>query len=327
MHKIAASLDCNRDPRNDTLLVKLSNKHLAILAVIACNLIWGTAPPIFKWSLSSVEPITLGFFRFFLGTLFILPLTAFDLKITKKDAISLAIAGFFSVFLNIFCYFIGLRYAPSINVTIIGAAGPIFVLIASGYFLHEKISKKIMYGTILSLLGVAFIVLKPIVEQGFHGDFLGNFLFLLSTFASLPYYFVLKRIIHNYSPAKLTFWVFFFGQLCFLPAVIWETQQPGYYFFFNIQSVLGIIFGSLFSSMLAWLMQAYALKFLLASEVTIFSYLDPIFTAVAAVLLLGEKITITYILGSLLVFAGIFIAEGRLYQNRIVHHHHRVRGF
>ena len=42
------------------------NLHLAILAVIAANIIWGATPPIFKWALEEINPFTLAFFRFFL---------------------------------------------------------------------------------------------------------------------------------------------------------------------------------------------------------------------------------------------------------------------
>ncbi len=305
--------------------MKLSKKHAAIIAILIANIIWGAAPPIFKWSLVSVGPMTLGFLRFFIGTLLLLPLTATNLHIKQKDILRLILAGFFSVFLNIAFYYVGLGYAPSINVTIIGAAGPIFILVASGHFFHERVSAKIMYGTLISLAGVLIIIFRPMFESGINGSIVGNFLYLLSTLASLPYFFVMKGIIDDYSPIKLTFWIFFFGQLFFLPAFLWEANQAGYIFAFNMQSAIGIFYGAVLSSTVAWLFQAFALKYLLASEVTIFTYLDPVFTALVAVSLLGEVITFSYILGSALVFGGIFFAEGRFRQHKPIHRH-RIRG-
>ncbi len=292
--------------------MKLTKIHLAVLALITTSIIWGAAPPIFKWSLESVGPFTLGFLRFFFASIFILPLAAKYLKVQKKHFLLILSAAFVSVPLHIGFFLFGLQFAPSINVPIIGAAGPVFIIIASGRLLHERINKKVIYGTVLSLIGVLAIVLRPIIESGWSGNVTGNFFFLLSTIMAIIHLFIIKRLVPHYSPATITFWTFFIGQLFFLPMMFWEMQQPGYIFDWNTRSAVGIIYGALFSSGMAWLFHAFAVKQLPASEIGIFSYLDPIITAVVAMPLLGETITVSYLLGGIFVFLGIFIAEGKV---------------
>jgi len=46
-----------------------------ILAIIIAEVIWGAAPPIFKYSLQEVPPFTLAFIRFFTAS-FIFPTSA-----------------------------------------------------------------------------------------------------------------------------------------------------------------------------------------------------------------------------------------------------------
>ncbi|MBU3979441.1 DMT family transporter, partial [Patescibacteria group bacterium] len=58
-------------------------------------------------------------------------------------------------------------------------------------------------------------------------------------------------------------------------------------------------------------------KYISASEVAVFSYTDPIIAIVIAKPLLGETITNTFLIGSLLVFFGIFISENRIHYHPI----------
>jgi drug/metabolite transporter (DMT)-like permease len=304
--------------------MKLHKVQLAVIAIIIATIIWGAAPPIFKWSLESIQPFTLGFLRFFFASILILPLAAKHLHVAKKHWITLFIIAFVSVPLHIGFFLVGLELAPSINVPIIAAAGPIFVMIFSGRLLKERVSQKIIFGTLISLGGVLVIVIRPIIENGWDGNVLGNFFFLLSTITAVAHLFLLKRIINQYHTATITFWTFFIGQLFFLPMMIWEMQSPSYTFIFNTESFVGIVYGAIFSSGIAWLIHAYAVKYLPASEVSIFAYLDPIITALVAIPLLNETITFSYLLGGTLVFLGIFIAEGRIPQYTL---HKLANGF
>ena len=77
--------------------------------------------------------------------------------------------------------------------------------------------------------------------------------------------------------------------------------------------MLGISFGVLFASLIAHLLFTFGIKFIKTSEIGIFAYVDPIATAIVAIHLLGETITFYYLLGAILVFAGIFIAEKRIH--------------
>lgn len=292
--------------------MRLTKPQLAILALIIANVIWGAAPPIFKWSLESIEPFTLGFIRFYLATILLLPFTWRHLKIAKQHLWLLILIAFVSVPLHIGLFLAGLQYAPSINVPIIGSSGPIFIIIASTFFLHERQRKKVVIGTILSLIGVLVLILRPVLEGGFDGAIIGNLLFLASTIASIIHLFLLKKIMHSYSSLTVTFWTFLIGSLFFLPMMLWEMHLPSYTFILDTQSLIGMLYGGILSSGLAWLLLAFAVKQLPASEIGIFTYIDPIVTALIALPLLGEQITFSYLLGTVLVFLGIFIAKGRL---------------
>jgi drug/metabolite transporter (DMT)-like permease len=297
--------------------MKLSKSQLAILAIIFANIIWGAAPPIFKWSLDSIQPFTLGFIRFYIASVLLLPFTWRHLKVARKDITLLLLISFVGVPVHIGIFLAGLQYAPSINVPIIGSAGPIFIIIASTFLFHERQRKKVILGTLVSLAGVLMIILRPVIEHGFDSAIIGNLFFLFSTFASIMHLFLLKKIMHAYSSLTITFWTFLIGSMFFLPMLLWEMSSPNFAFTVNFHSVIGVLYGGLLSSGLSWLLLAFAVKQLAASEIGIFTYIDPIVTALVAMPLLGEQITFSYLLGTVMVFLGIFLAEGRLHYHPI----------
>ncbi|MBA3724043.1 MAG: DMT family transporter [Candidatus Levybacteria bacterium] len=292
--------------------MKLSKVQLAIIALVFCNIIWGASFPIYKWALENLEPFTFAYIRFFLGTLIIFPFVANRLKIQRKDYLRVLALALTGVTLTVSFWFLGLQMAISINAPIIGSTGPIFLLIFAFIFLHEKLKTKTIIGTVVSLMGVMFIVFRPALEAGSSGSILGNIFFLLATLSGIIHALLIKKIVTKYNLLTLTFWTFLIGSTALLPLALYETYTYGFLEGLNQQGVAGLFYGTVFSSVIAYSLLAFGLKYIQANEVGIFSYIDPIIAAMIAMPLLGEEITVTYLFGSLLVFLGIYIAEGRL---------------
>lgn len=299
--------------------MQLRKSKLAILALIGANIIWGASPPIFKWSLEAVPPFTFIFIRFLLASLILLPFTLHNLKIARGDipkVITLAFVGFT---LSIPTIFLGLILAPSVNVSLIYSSAPIMLLLGSYFILREKLKKKTLFGTMLGFAGVLAIILMPIIEGGFAGELIGNLLFVVSMIAFSCYTILLKEYKLPYSPLTLTFWIFTLAALSFFPLYLWESQ--GAPLQIPPQGLAGILFGAIFTSNIAYMLFNFAVRYIRANEVGVFLYIDPVATILIAVPLLGEQITLTFLLGALLVFSGIFIAEGRLHYHPL----HKLR--
>jgi drug/metabolite transporter (DMT)-like permease len=96
--------------------MNLSKSQKAIVALIIANLIWGAAAPIFKWSLSNIQPFTLAFFRFFIATYLLAPFIK-TATIKKEHFLYLFLAAVSGVTLNISFFFLGLEYSSSVNIT------------------------------------------------------------------------------------------------------------------------------------------------------------------------------------------------------------------
>ena len=293
--------------------MRLSKSQLAVLALIIANMIWGAGPPIFKLTLHQVHPFTLAFLRFGVAAILIYPFARGKLRIKPKDYFSIFLIGLFGISINIVFFFYGLAFAPSINAAIIGSAGPIFIILFSLFFLREKPSKKLIIGSHLGLLGVLIILLTPLFRSGGNLTSLGNIFLLISAFGSVIDIIITRRIMKKYSAASITFWSFLIGSLTLLPFFVNEVHDYGFLQHISMPSILGILFGILFSSLAAYYLQNWALKYLTASDVSVFAYIDPVATIVIAAPLLGEFPDSVFILGALFVFGGILLAEGRFH--------------
>jgi drug/metabolite transporter (DMT)-like permease len=97
--------------------------------------------------------------------------------------------------------------------------------------------------------------------------------------------------------------------------VIWNFSS------LNLAGITGIIFGVFFSSALAYFLFYYGVSKLKAQEVGVFTYIDPIAAIIVAAPLLHEYPNIFYIFGGLLIFGGIYFAEGRMHWHPL----HRLR--
>lgn len=301
------------------MMFGLSTTHTAVLALIIANIIWGATPPIFKWALEDITPFTLAFLRFSIATLILIPFVRHhNLKIDRQDWPKLFTLAFGGIFLHISFFFLGLELSSSINAPIIASAAPVFLMLAGIIILKERPGVKRIGGGFMSLVGVSIIVLLPVLNnsQGVGGSILGNFFFIMATLGAVLHVVLLKGLSEKYDPMPLIFWSFAIASVMFFP-IFTSQVLSGSLANVGLQGFIGVAFGAVLASATAYYLFYWAIKYLLASEVGLFTYLDPVVAIIIAGPLLGEHPTSTYVIGSILVFLGIYIAEGRIHYHPI----------
>lgn len=297
-------------PLVDSFLFQ-DKRRLAIVALILANIIWGASLPIYKWTLENIPPFTFAFLRFFLSLFILFPFVVGKFNFEKRDIPKLIFGAIISITIQIPLLFFGLQLAPSINAPIIISAGPILLLGSSVIFLKEKISRKLLAGTSISLLGIFLLMFNPALESGIGSAVLGNFFILLATICSVIQALILKKILERNGDLITIFLTFFVGSLALLPLAVLEYNSVGL-FSIDLKAIFGILFAVIFASVIAHYFFFYGLKKVKASETGIFTYIDPIATILVAIPLLHEVITESYLIATVLVFLGIYIAEGRI---------------
>lgn len=293
--------------------MKLNNQRtLAILFLIIANVIWGAAFPIYKITLEEVPPFTFVFLRFFVSAIIVFFFIRKELNVKVRHWIPLILSSIAGITLTISFINFGLKLSSSINAPIILSASPIILIIGSVLYLKEKLRLKILVGTLISFVGVLTIVLIPVLDKGVDGSITGNLFFVFAAFFSVVGSLILKKIIPQYNTLTLSFWSFLIGSIPLIPLVVNEYNQTQWIHHVTLYPILGLIFAIIACTAICHTIVAYGIKYIKASEIGIFSYVDPIATIVVAVPLLNEQISEPYIIGSFLVFLGIIVAEKRL---------------
>jgi len=295
-----------------------------ILALIIANVIWGMASPIFKFALTNIPPFTLAFIRFFFAGLIFLPMAIKNWKrLSLKQFFEILLVGFFGITMNITFFFLGIVRTESINAPIIASSGPVFIYLLSIFFLREKPKSKVLAGMLVSLLGVLLIILSPLILDGkkfILGAIEGNIFILLATFGAVFQTIFGRDILKKVNTIQVAAITFLFGSLTFIPMIPKELANWDISFL-NVAGWTGIIFGVFFSSALAYFLFYHGVSKLKAQDVGIFTYIDPLSAILVAAPLLQEYPNIFYILGGILIFGGIYFAEGRIHW----HPFHRIR--
>ena len=282
----------------------------AILSLILATTIWGAAAPIFKWSLENVPLFSLAFLRFGLASLILWPLVRKNLSIAQSDRWAVVRIGLLGVTLNVFFFLAGLKLTLAINAAIITATIPIFTMAAAALYLREKLTWHIIFGALLTSLGILVIFAQNLLTFGISAHVAGDVLLLLAAWSWVGYEITSKKLLPRYSPLTLTFYSFVIGAITFLPFALGEyATNPLWPQLLTFRGYFGIIYGAVFSSAAAYFLWEWGLSKLPASESSLFFHLNPIAGVLVAVPLLGESMTVPFAIGAALVFSGVFLAE------------------
>lgn len=293
----------------------------AYIYLIIVAAIWGIAGPVIKFTLPSLPPFIFLTYRFFISTIVFLPIVLF--KKTKapsniKDVAILTLIALLGSSINLSLLFYGYTYTTALDASLLSATAPVFVVIASIFFLKERVTKKEKIGLFIAFLGTLVIIFQPLAENKilFRENILGNILIAIANIAGVFYVILSKYGLRKkYDPLYMTFYMFFIGFITLLPlAALQAGSLPNLVSLIvnsSLQAHLGVLYMALLSGSLAYYLYQKAQKTIEASEAALFSYLSPLFAAPLAVFWLKEEITIFYLLGVAIVATGVIIAENK----------------
>src|SRR3989304_6427883 len=281
----------------------------AFIYTASAAIIWGATAPIMKLTLTQVPVFSLAFIRMSLASLILAIFIFKKLRIAKKDIVMFIWAAITGVSLNLTFFFIGLKLTQAINAAFLIASVPIMTILAAHLYLKEKLTLKLMLASIIALIGVVIIIGKP---QGAVSSFqiLGNLLLLLATFFWVIHEILAKKLLKVYDGGVVAFYSMAIGAFTLAPLFLWELWQNNQWTSqVNLAGIIGILYGILFASLLAYWACQKGLSLLPAGQAAFFFYLDPISGTILAIILLGEKLTSQLIFGGILIAVAVLLIE------------------
>lgn len=294
----------------------MSKRSLGLLAAFGATLIYGFNHTIAK----NVMPIYIEPFGFVLlrvlgaAILFwFLSIFFKNQKIDKKDWPRIILCSFLGMVINMLAFIKGLQLSTPINSSVLITIVPILVFSFSAIILKEKVSLMKIFGISAGFIGALILILySPL--SGFNAPNIpmGNLLFVLNSATYGLYLIFVKPLVEKYNIITLFRWLFLFGFLMNFPITInefIEVQWSSLPIYDAILPMIYVVVGTTFST---YLLNAYALTKLKASTVSSFVYMQPIVGIVYALTTKNDALTLTNVVGMLLIFLGIYLVTKKI---------------
>lgn len=295
------------------------NSSYGYAMAIFAALLWSGNFIIAKDSAKSIPPASLCFLRWAIAAILITP---FVLKKIinqwaeiKKHIIHLTITAIFGITLfNTFTY-IAAPDVPAIHLSLFNAtASPVFSIILAAIFLKERLSIIKMTGVLISIAGILLLLtngqLKHLLSFEFHK---ADWWIMASALAFAIYNIFVKTKPSALHPQVFLTVVFWIGILFLFPFFIHEQLiKPTE---INVKNTASVLYLGIGASLIAYLCWNAAIRKIGAGKTALFGNLIPVFSMIEAILILGEKLSINQAISSLLIIAGLVVANSRMPKN------------
>jgi drug/metabolite transporter (DMT)-like permease len=276
---------------------------------------WASNAIVGRMAAGTIPPLTLNFLRWVVALAVLLPFIFAQLKVDwslgRQHWKLFAATGFLSTTCYNALQYLALITSSPINIALITAAGPIFTLLVGRAFFSAHIGRAAALGAVLSILGVAWVLLRGEIQNLTHVAFVSGDLFMLFAIGLWSVYTWLlrerPRAMSGYSVLALQMiWGLAFAVPMVLAEVLWGGYPPVQWDAHALGMVVYVALGPALLAYICW-QRAVALT---GSQLPMFFLnLTPVFAAILAVLLLGEFPKSYHYIGLALIVLGIVLSN------------------
>jgi drug/metabolite transporter (DMT)-like permease len=263
-----------------------------------------------KIALSHLDPISLACFRIELAAIIMLPiyfLRRHRAKLRLRDLWPFAYLGFVGVVVNQGLFTVGLNYTTSAHSAVIIAIGPIIILILARIMKLEAITPAKILGMAVAFAGV--FLLEAENGSPSQSPFLRGDVITLCGTAGFALYAVLgKKVAEQYDAIAMNTFNCVAAGIMLLPLTVRQGMHLDWRAV-GWAGWLGTIYMAAASSVAAYTLFYWVLRYMSASRVAAISYLQPVVVILLSVALLDDHPTRNLLLGTALVLLGVYLAE------------------
>jgi len=260
-----------------------------------------------------VPPISLAFWRWTFVFLLLLPFTFFSLKknfnVIKKEYKQLFFLGLMGCGVCGAFPFLAGKTTSVTNMGIIYTSSPVFIIIISAIFFHEKVNFFRIIGLLSCLSGVFLIIIKADLNLLFNLNFTIGDLWILAAAIGWALY----SIYLFYWKSELSIFnrftmISFFGAISLFPFYLMEEiyfEKTN----FNYSFLFWSLFAAISSSIIAFTLYTKTQQKLGASLTGFTLYIFTIYAAIYGFILFDESLETFHFIGTILVFIGVYLAK------------------
>ena len=288
----------------------------AYISLLLTFSLWGSLYVVSKYVLGKLPTFSISFFRFLTAFLFLTVLEKIAQKrsgrhpkrLKKKHIPYVLLIGAGGYFIAVGAQLLGTKYAGASTASLLNSMNPVTISIFGSLLLGEKLTPRKVIGILLSILGV-FAVLGG----GFKGAGIAGI--LLSLFAVVSWSFIsvmTRKVTQEYEPLYISRLACGVAALCYLPvsasevmitkAPVWTVLSQ------DAACTIALLYMGIVCTGIAYTLWNKSLSVLDASLCSAFYPVQPAVSTLLGILLLGESVTVGFVVGSALIICGVLVS-------------------
>ena len=278
--------------------------------MLLVQLVAGVCFPIAKYGLGIIEPFTFAFYRFILSSCVLLAiarLASRGPRVERGDWKKIILLGFLIIPFNQTLFLVGQSMTGAGHGAFIFSTTPVWIFVLALIHLKEALLWRRVVGVVLATGGVMAIMISGKAEFG--TDYLLGDIIILFSVLAWAYYAVLgKRLVQKYGALRVTAYAAAAGSAMYLPFGLFCAIRFDY-----SQSTLAgwgtVVYMAIGMSVVVYVLWYWLLKQLDASRIAVYHNIQPVIAVAVAHVFLGEPVGTVFVIGGLVVLAGMFITE------------------
>ncbi|NLO86431.1 MAG: DMT family transporter [Clostridiales bacterium] len=292
------------------LVHTLSQKEkVGHLLALFTTIVWGTTYISTAKLLVDFSPVEILFGRIILAIVALAIAKPQRLKVqSKKHELYFAGTGLFGVTLYFMLQNSAMTYTYSANASVIISTAPFFVAIAMRVFCGVKgLTKQFFIGFLAAIIGIGLLSFSG---QTLKLNPLGDVLCILAAMSWAGYNVFLRKLEpYGYDTLLVTRRIFVYGILFLLPALPFMNFSFDMAKFIQPGNLFNFLYLGVCASALCFVTWNVAIDRLGAIKTSVYIYLSPVITIIAAWLMLSDPVLPMALVGSALTLVGLVISQ------------------
>lgn len=285
--------------------------HLSLLCVTA---VWGTNFVSMKYLLRTIGPIDLFMLRLFIGSLLFGTLLFFTAgkipRFTPAEWRRMGLIALLGISISTGTVAFGTQLIPAAMASLIITSNPIITALLSRLLFGEHLSFRKIAGIGLATSGFLIVLLYGGPDASFDAQNLKGALITFLSPATWALYTILsKPFLVRVPPAQFASIVTIIGTIPALPLLLLDHSLFADLVAFDGTQWLALFMTSVMALVVGYVIWYRGLRVLSPTQLTVYSYLTPVFGVIGAWFFLGEKVTIFLLIGALTILSGVVLTN------------------
>lgn len=227
----------------------------------------------------------------------------------RADNLRAIASGVLGIALNQLTFFAGLNLTTPINASLLQTVSPIVVVLASAVLLKDKITLPKLAGIALGAAGAAALILSRPSNGGQAQDaLLGNVYLLVNATVFGLYLVLVAPLMKKYHAFTVLARIFLVGGVIAVPLGLPQAIAADYGSFpLYIWGEIGYMI--FFLTILAYLLNNWALKYATPALLGVYIYLQPVLAVLIAVATHKDRFTWDKAWQAALIFVGVWLVS------------------